>query len=192
MLGEELKSEERTLGFLAEQGFLLNISGGWRPSHLMHRKVAYASIPAALRQQLHAKAAEIAIDGESPSALIAYHLYEAGEHQKAVPYLLQAGERALYFLDEQLACRLFSRALQIIPLPPGTYHGDRTPWFQATVGLAQALHDSGEDTQATKLLRHAIHMADKSGWSLQQAHFENMLKELRKFSVHLPQAKPAK
>jgi serine/threonine protein kinase len=168
----DLEAEHRGLNFLAEQGFLLSVGSGWHPAHRMHQQVAYSSIPAALRLQLHAKAADMAIEAAEPSATVAYHLYAAGEKEQAVPHLLRAGRRALYFLDDQLAAKLFNRVLQLVPTPPGTFGEERGPWKEATLGLAAAHQDGGDETQARRLLKKAAAQAEKVGWELEQAELE--------------------
>jgi serine/threonine-protein kinase len=182
VLEDEPEAEHRALNFLAEQGFLLGTKAGWRPSHRMHRQVAYASIPAALKLQLHAKAADMAIDEGEPTALVAHHLFEAGEHEQAVPYLLRAGERALYFLDDQLAHRLFARVLQLVPQPPERFQGERGPWTEATLGLANAMHDGGDTTQALRLLKQSMAKVEAAGWEREQHRLERELKRLRKLA----------
>jgi hypothetical protein len=145
----------------------------------MHQKVAYSSIPAALRLQLHAKAADLAIEAAEPSATVAYHLYAAGEKEQAVPHLLRAGRRALYFLDDQLAAKLFNRVLQLVPSPPGTFGEERGPWKEATLGLAAAHQDGGDETQALRLLKKATVIAGEMGWEREQAEFERAYAEFK-------------
>jgi predicted ATPase len=177
--GEDLAIEQRALSFLAEQGFLLSTKNGFRPSHRMHREVAYASIPVSLRQQLHAHAAELEMREDGPAAHIAHHLYHAGKRERAVPYLIRAGRRALYFLDDQLARKLFNRVLQLVPAPPHDFNGDRRPWLDGIIGLAGALHDGGETPQAVRLLKDASVHARKAGWEEQLTKLSRRLQELR-------------
>jgi len=179
LLEVEPADELRALTFLAEQGFLLGSSQGWRVSHRLHWEVAYNSIPAARRQQLHAKAAELSIEHGGPSALVAHHLCESGAQEKAVPYLLRAGRRALYFLDDQLASRLFNQVLRIVPAPPTEFVGKRKPWVRATAGLAQAMSDAGDRTEALRLLRQAANMAHNCGWTGEHTRLSQELARLR-------------
>jgi len=185
LLEAEPADEIRALTFLAEQGFLIGGSQGWRPSHRLHWEVAYNSIPAARRQQLHAKAAELAMNEGAHSALVAHHLCESGKQETAVPYLLRAGRRALYFLDDQLATRLFNQVLRIVPSPPAEFQAERKPWLRATTGLAQAMSDGGDTGEALRLLRQAMGTAESCNWSAEQARLG---KDLARLRAELPAA----
>ena len=179
LLQAQPADELRALTFLAEQGFLVGSSQGWRTSHRLHWEVAYNSIPAARRQQLHAKAAQLSMDEGGPSALVAHHLCESGAQEQAVPYLLRAGRRALYFLDDQLASKLFNQVLRIIPAPPAEFSGNRKPWVRATCGLAQAMSDGGDTTEALRLLRKAINTATGCSWIAERNRMAKELERLR-------------
>jgi serine/threonine protein kinase len=179
VLETEPSDELRSLTFLAEQGFLIGGSQGWRPSHRLHWEVAYNAIPAARRQQLHANAAELALDDDEVSALVAHHLIRAGHQERAVPYLLRAGLRALYFLDDQLASELFNQVLRVVPAPPSEFSGDRKPWVRATMGLAQAMVDGGDTTEALRLLRRAMATTKSCGWDAEHRLLTDDLARIR-------------
>ena len=164
MVRDQAERDEQALRFLSGLGFLIGDPAGWRFVHRLHREVAYASTPAAMRQQLHAKAAAVAVDEGQPSSFIAHHLFEAGETEGAVPYLLRAGHRALLSLDDQLARDFFTRALRLIPPPPTEFVGGRKTWLNATFGLAIALHDGGDRASSNRLLRRAAEQARSAQW----------------------------
>ena len=97
-------------------------------AHRVHRDVAYASTPAAVREALHRKAAELAIADAASPGHAAHHLFEARARDRAVPYLLDAGWAALRSLDDQLASRHFNRVLETVPPPPRVFEGSRSAW----------------------------------------------------------------
>jgi serine/threonine protein kinase len=179
VLETEPSDELRSLTFLAEQGFLIGGSQGWRPSHRLHWEVAYNAIPAARRQQLHAKAAQLAMSEGEPSALMAHHLLHSPHQERAVPYLLRAGRRALYFLDEQLATELFNQVLRIVPTPPSDFSGDRKPWVRATMGLAQAMVDGGDTTEALRVYKRALITTKSCKWDKEHRQLAEELTRLR-------------
>ena len=162
---EEKAAEIASLNLLAEQGFLTLASGGWRLAHRVHRDIAYATTPAAVRVRLHRQAAKLAIDSGEPPSHAAYHLFEAGDHEAAVPYLLLAGWRALDVLDDVVAARQFHRALQVVPRPPARFNGKSQPWVSANEGLSAALADGGDRRGALELIRGAAKAASDAGWS---------------------------
>jgi DNA-binding SARP family transcriptional activator len=75
--------------FLAEDG------GAYRFEHHLLREVIYEHLDDRTRQSLHQRAAE-ALEQEHYARVeaLAQHLYLAGAWDRAVPYLLQAGDRA--------------------------------------------------------------------------------------------------
>jgi len=178
MVPSQADFDEQALHFLSGAGFLTNDRAGWRFAHRLHREVAYVSTPAAIRQELHAKAAKVAVNESQPSSFIAHHAFRAGDTGLAVPALLRAGRSALHALDDTLAKELFVQVLRSIPAPPGEFAG-RKPWLNATLGLAVACQDGGDSVTALRLLRRAITEATKAGWSKEAARCEARLQALR-------------
>ncbi|HEY54507.1 MAG TPA: AAA family ATPase, partial [Caldilineae bacterium] len=75
-------------------------------NHDKIRAVVYEAADAGRRRALHRQVGEaLELEGEKRVGLLAYHWAQAGEWQKAVPYLLQAGDQArlLYALQEAVA-----------------------------------------------------------------------------------------
>ncbi|MCC6748054.1 MAG: protein kinase [Deltaproteobacteria bacterium] len=178
-LVSEVQAEQGALAFLAEQGFLTLERSGWRPSHRLHREMAYASLPAAVREELHRQAAELALDEGAAAAFVGYHLYEAGDGQAAIPYLLEAGWQAVEALDDAMAAQHFQRVLRVLPSPPETFRGSREPWLSATLGVATALADGGDLQSAVGLLRAAAQRAARVGWRAEQERCERQRQRLR-------------
>jgi serine/threonine protein kinase len=183
MMQSELEKEEQALRFLGNLGFLTMRDSGWRLNHRLHREVAYASTPAAIRQSLHAEAARAAVGQQAPAAYTAHHLYAAGQREEAIPYLLRGGRRALRSLDDRLAADLFTRTLKLLPQPPERYDGQTKPWLQATVGLSLALYDGGDYAAALRLLRRGAQMAGLAGWIDESQHCEEQAERLRQDHV---------
>ena len=85
--------------------------------HVLIRDVAYATLPRALRRDLHAATARV-IEGSVPDPsemawLLAYHWREGGEPARAVEYLLAAGDRARAVLAVEETHDFYSRALEL-------------------------------------------------------------------------------
>jgi len=102
---------------LCARGLLMSAGTDiYRFESLMARDTAYQTLPFAQRRELHARLATWLAErgGEDASpAILAQHWELAEQPQRALPYLLQAGEaaRSLYALPE--AIRFFRRVLEI-------------------------------------------------------------------------------
>jgi class 3 adenylate cyclase len=87
--------------------------------HVMIRDAAYATLPRAIRKQLHASAAaflEEATAGAAATATaLAQHWREAGELARAVGYLVVAGDQAGRGWAKDEAARLYGEALELLP-----------------------------------------------------------------------------
>jgi class 3 adenylate cyclase len=87
--------------------------------HVMIRDAAYATLPRAIRKQLHASAAaflEEATAGAAATATaLAQHWREAGEPARAVGYLVVAGDQAGRGWAKDEAARLYGEALELLP-----------------------------------------------------------------------------
>lgn len=160
----DMQKDYSALRFLVGMGFLIEEKEGWSFAHRLHREIAYVSTPAGIRQELHHKAADFAIEEEQPSSFIAHHLFEASDYEAAVPYILRAGKRALLALDDTLARELFTRALKVIPDPPNEFSGSRKVWLNAVLGLAISLHDGGDTVGANRYLRRSASLAHQANW----------------------------
>ena len=157
--------DDQTLRYLSSLGFVANEGTSWRLSHRVHRDVAYSTIPVALRQSLHVRAAEHGILRDEPPAFIAHHLYESGQKERALAYLILAGESALAALDDRLAAEMFNRSYRLIAAPQvGAERGVRSSWLAVTRGMARALFDGGEPRAAVRWLRQAEAQARAALW----------------------------
>jgi class 3 adenylate cyclase/tetratricopeptide (TPR) repeat protein len=85
--------------------------------HVLIRDVAYATLPRALRRDLHAATARV-IEASVPDPqelawVLALHWREGGDAAKAIEYLIAAGDRSLASLAGEQTYDLYSRALEL-------------------------------------------------------------------------------
>jgi class 3 adenylate cyclase/tetratricopeptide (TPR) repeat protein len=85
--------------------------------HVLIRDVAYATLPRALRRDLHAAAARV-IEASVPDPtglawVLAHHWREGGEPARAIEYLLAAGDRARAALAVEETYDFYTRALEL-------------------------------------------------------------------------------
>jgi class 3 adenylate cyclase/tetratricopeptide (TPR) repeat protein len=86
--------------------------------HMLIREVAYATLPRADRRERHgavARYVEGALAGaaETLSTILAHHWREAGEPERAIPYLLAAADAARRSWAKDAVIDLYSRALEL-------------------------------------------------------------------------------
>jgi tetratricopeptide (TPR) repeat protein len=84
--------------------------------HMLIREVAYSTMPRATRRTLHASVArqiEETLVSETLSAILAYHWRAAGEPSRAIPYLLDAAERARRSWARGAVIDLYTRAYEL-------------------------------------------------------------------------------
>ena len=84
--------------------------------HMLIREVAYSTMPRATRRRLHAAVAnqiEETLVSDALSAILAYHWREAGEPMRAIPYLLDAADRARRSWARGAVIDLYTRAYDL-------------------------------------------------------------------------------
>ena len=93
--------------------FLVEDSAGYRFEHETLRELVYSDLDSSTRQSLHLRAAE-ALEQEHYARVeaLAQHLYLAGAWDKAIPYLVQAGDRARTVCAYRDALRNYEQALE--------------------------------------------------------------------------------
>lgn len=81
--------------------------------HALTQETAYASLLMSKRREVHKRVAEC-LERLAPDRVndIAWHFVQAQENTRALPYLVQAGERALREYSTQEAIAYFSRAAE--------------------------------------------------------------------------------
>jgi class 3 adenylate cyclase/tetratricopeptide (TPR) repeat protein len=89
--------------------------------HILIREVAYGTLPRAARRERHAAVAKYLEQqvGDKPDLawFLAHQWREAGEHAKAVEYLIVAAERAQQAFAKDEAIALFDEAIELSPEP---------------------------------------------------------------------------
>jgi class 3 adenylate cyclase/tetratricopeptide (TPR) repeat protein len=126
--------------------------------HILIREVAYATLPRAERRRKHAGVAlfieERAGDrlGESAS-LLAHHWREAGDHERALDYLMTAAEHAGRAWAKGEAVSLYTDALDLVP-------------------------ENGRARRASILLKRAIARAEAGDLRGAATEFDDVLPEL--------------
>jgi class 3 adenylate cyclase len=116
----------RTLENLGFRGLIRRRPGSRIPGneefsfkHALIREVAYGTLPHAARRDRHATLAdfleETSESGANVAGLLAHHWREAGESERAIPYLLIAADQASRGLAGPEALDLCNEALELIP-----------------------------------------------------------------------------
>jgi class 3 adenylate cyclase/tetratricopeptide (TPR) repeat protein len=89
--------------------------------HILIREVAYGTLPRAARRERHAAIAKYleqqVSDAPDLAWFLAHHWREAGEHAKAVEYLVVAAERAQRAFAKDEAIALFDEAIELSQEP---------------------------------------------------------------------------
>lgn len=85
--------------------------------HILIREIAYQTLPKATRRERHARVAvflESAAIGAGSAATLAHHWRNAGDRERAVPYLIQAAERASRGWAKAEAVKFYAEALELL------------------------------------------------------------------------------
>jgi class 3 adenylate cyclase/tetratricopeptide (TPR) repeat protein len=110
--------------------------------HVLTQETAYASILLSRRRELHLRVAEC-LERLAPDHVndIARHYLEARQEERALPYLVEAGDRAIRAASREEALTHYGRAVDIVQRvqDPGTF---RVLARRAYEGLGKALEFS--------------------------------------------------
>ncbi len=136
--------------------------------HVLIRDVAYATLPRAVRRELHAATArmiESAVpDRDELAWVLAVHWREAGEAGRAMEYLITAGDRALASLAVEQTHDLYSQALELatteadrrrIRLRRGLALSELEEFARADVELATLIPDLDGDDEVEAVIARA-------------------------------------
>ena len=165
MLGEELDLVE-ALGFLRRAGMLLVAGGaGVRTSHPLVREVTLATIPAAVRRELHAAAAVVCDERDLPIEVRAMHEYWGGTAFQALLLLERVSVAAGARGDHQGAIMALRRGLELARRE--LFRGELDDPMRAVLifsrKLGEALAKGGQLNDAEGVLREALDIAGPSG-----------------------------
>jgi class 3 adenylate cyclase/tetratricopeptide (TPR) repeat protein len=144
----------------------LRASGELRFAHAIIQEAAYRTLLREARRDLHRRAGEAAEEaggeGGSRAAMIGHHFAEAGEAQRAVPYLLRAGDLARDAYANAEAISSYTRALALLdagsPLEPG---------LLVRLGDVYRLVGRHEDARDTLERAFAAGASDDALWAAQ-------------------------
>jgi serine/threonine-protein kinase len=140
-------------------------SDGIRHTHPLIREIASAGIPAAVRRELHALAAESAEATGLPTEVRALHTLFAQDSFEALLLLERVAERALGRGDAAGAAHWLHRGLELARRE--LFRGELDDPMRAVLifsrKLGEALTAAGDLTDADGVLREALDMAGPSG-----------------------------
>jgi DNA-binding SARP family transcriptional activator len=141
------------------RGLVSESSYGYDFSHDKIRQVAYNSLSRARRQYVHRRIAEVFENAVPPvdAATLAHHYARSDQPLKALPYLTQAGERALQARAYLDARQFGQQAVSLLGRMPGP--GQRSERIDLNLQLAQAYAFTGDLERAREILAETEHLA---------------------------------
>jgi serine/threonine protein kinase len=164
MLGAGVDLVE-ALGLLRRAGMLQVADDGIRTSHPLLREVTLATIPAAVRRELHAAAAIVCDERDLPIEVRALHESWGGTAFQALLLLERVGTMASARGDHQGAIMALRRALELARRE--LFRGELDDPMRAVLifsrKLGEALARSGQFNDADGVLREALDVAGPSG-----------------------------
>jgi len=149
---------------LRKRGFLQQTAQGYRFEHdLVRSEVYHTIVPARRRRWLHRRVGE-ALEAIHPQEveLLAEHFELAGAIEKAIPYLLQAADRAQALYDYETATMHYRRALVGIE--------DPVVRWDVLADLEAALDVRSRRDEQRAVLDEMFHLAESIGDLTRQAH----------------------
>ncbi|HEY8041399.1 MAG TPA: protein kinase [Polyangiaceae bacterium] len=164
MLGEDVDLVE-ALGFLRRAGMIFVGDGRVRTSHPLVREVTLATIPAAVRRELHAAAAVVCDERDLPIEVRAMHEYWGGTAFQALLLLERVSVLASARGDHQGAIMALRRGLELARRE--LFRGELDDPMRAVLifsrKLGEALVRGGQLNDAEGVLREALDVAGPSG-----------------------------
>jgi len=164
MLGDDVDLVE-ALGFLRRAGMLVVSEGGIRTSHPLVREVTLATIPAAVRRELHAAAAVVCDERDLPIEVRALHEFWGGTAFQALLLLERVSILASGRGDHQGAIIALRRGLELARRE--LFRGELDDPMRAVLifsrKLGEALVRGGQLNDAEGVLREALDVAGPSG-----------------------------
>jgi serine/threonine protein kinase len=153
------------LALLGSLGMIEKMPAGWRTSHPLIRDVVLATIPAAVRRELHARAARGYEETKAPIEVQALHEYHAHNAFDALILLEKVSSRCAARADTQGSILALRRGLELARRE--LFRGELDDPMQAMLifsrKLGEALAQAGDYTDAEGVLREALDMAGPSG-----------------------------
>jgi serine/threonine protein kinase len=153
------------LALLGSLGMIEKAPSGWRTSHPLVRDVVLATIPAAVRRELHGRAARGYEEIKAPIEVQALHEYYAHNAFDALILLEKVSSRCAARADTQGTILALRRGLELARRE--LFRGELDDPMQAMLifsrKLGEALAQAGDYTDAEGVLREALDMAGPSG-----------------------------
>jgi serine/threonine-protein kinase len=164
MLGDEIDLVE-ALGFLRRAGMIVVSGGGIRTSHPLVREVTLATIPAAVRRELHAAAANVCDERDLPVEVRAMHETWGGTAFQALLLLERVSALASARGDHDGEVMALRRGLELARRE--LFRGELDDPMRAVLifsrKLGEALAKGGQLNDAEGVLREALDVAGPSG-----------------------------
>jgi class 3 adenylate cyclase/tetratricopeptide (TPR) repeat protein len=139
---------------LVERGFFdvgSDAAGDFEFHHALVQEAAYSRLLRRQRRSLHRRVAELAEDlygsGDDVIDLLARHYYLGDVGQKAIVFLIRAGERAARLFANEEAMLHMNRALELAQRDPE--HADKVPEILLTLADLQELTGAYEESFAS-------------------------------------------
>jgi serine/threonine-protein kinase len=165
MLVDEEVDLIEALGFLGRAGMVHVGDQGIRTSHPLLREVALATIPAAVKRELHAAAGSVCDERDMPIEVRALHESAGGAAFQALMLLERVSVTAAARGDHQGAIMALRRALELARRE--LFRGELDDPMRAVLifsrKLGEALARSGQLSDADGVLREALDVAGASG-----------------------------
>ena len=153
------------LSLLRRSGMIENGPEGWRAAHPLLREVVLATIPAAVRRELHEIAARGFDEKKAPIEVQALHAYHAHNAFDALILLEKASQRCSARGDSQGSILCLRRGLELARRE--LFRGELDDPIRAVLifsrKLGEALAQAGDYMDAEGVLREALDMAGPSG-----------------------------
>ncbi len=153
------------LALLQHAGMIEPAAGDWRTAHPLLREVVLATIPAAVRRQLHAAAAKSSETAGLPLEVQALHAYHAQDAFDALIFLERVSSRCAERGDIDGTTLALRRGLELARRE--LFRGELDDPMRAVLifgrKLGEALAQAGDYTDAEGVLREALDMAGPSG-----------------------------
>jgi serine/threonine protein kinase len=164
MIGENIDLVE-ALGFLRRSGMIVVAEEGIRTSHPLVREVTLATIPAAVKRELHAAASGVCDERDLPLEVRALHEYYGGTAFQALLLLDRVSVVAQARADYQGAIIALRRGLELARRE--IFRGELDDPMRAVLifsrKLGEALAHVGQLNDAEGVLREALDVAGPTG-----------------------------
>ena len=134
--------------------------------HALTQEVAYESLLKKRRQEIHCRIAQTIEELYADRLpehyeLLAYHYARSGQVEKAIEYLLLAGEKSNQSMAAQAACGFFRHALELVESAHIALNPDEERRIHQ--GLASGSTAVGDISTALDMYRKAIEVCQKHG-----------------------------